>query len=76
MSPKSKSQVSEFGDSNLRCFSVTDSEVNQGNKRFWADMDSKVSKRVWEIITSLGIYGDGRKDDYEDEISKMEDMNK
>lgn len=39
-------------------------------------MDSKVSKKVWEIITSLGISGDGRKDDYEDEISKMEDMDK
>lgn len=58
------------------CFSVTDSEVNQGNKRFRADMDSKVLKKVWEIITSLGISGDGRKEDYEDEIRKMGDREK
>ncbi|KAI5391714.1 hypothetical protein KIW84_076500 [Lathyrus oleraceus] len=54
------------------CYSVTDSEVNQGNKRFWPEMDSKVSKKVWKFISSLRIYGEGSKEDYEEEIRKME----
>lgn len=70
--PKMKeSKDSLLGDSTQRCHSVTNSEVNQCNKRFWVEMDSKVSKKFWEIISSLGIFREGNKEYYVEEIRKM-----
>lgn len=75
--PKMKeTKDSLLGDSTQRCHSVTNSEVNQCNKRFWVEIDSKVSKKVWEIISSLGIFREGNKEYHVEEIRKMKYIDK
>lgn len=69
-------KVTRSDESVSRYHSVMDSEVNQGNMRYWAKMDSKASKKVWEIISTLCILGEGRKSVYEVEIRKMELIDK
>lgn len=49
-----------------------DSYVVQGNRCFWANLELEVSKKVWKIITNIGITRSESKEVYEDVIRMME----
>lgn len=45
------------GGSILCCDSISNSDVFQGNNKFWYNLDSNVSDRVWEAISNMGVVG-------------------
>lgn len=44
-----------LGGSILCCDSISNSDVFQGNNKFWYNLDSNVSDRVWEAISNMGV---------------------
>lgn len=73
---KSKITYSEKGEEN--CFSggsilwfesTTDSDMRQGNFRFWDNLESNVGYKVWKAISNLGIVSKGNNKDYKKKIS-------
>lgn len=52
--------------------STTNSYVVQGNRRFWANMESDVVEKVWKAITKLGVSGTESNEVYEEYIIRME----
>ncbi|CAI8611287.1 unnamed protein product [Vicia faba] len=60
----------------LCCDSTTLSDVNQGNNKFWENMESEVGRIVWETVSRLGITIDIDKVEAIEAIKIMENRDK
>lgn len=55
---------------------TTESDVVQCNFRFWENIESNVSGKVWKAISDLGIFSSGAGKDYKKKIKDMEKSDK
>lgn len=62
-----------YSGGSILCFdSIKDSNVRQGNVRFWDNMDSNVRDKVWKKISKLGVVAKDKAKDYNKKIAEME----
>lgn len=60
----------------LCCNPALDSDVRHCNFIFWDNLESNVGKKVWNVISNLGVVSKDNNKDYSKKIAEMEAKDK